>query len=63
MLTFEPATAWGLHERGLLREGLAADVCVFDPDRVGARHARGVPRPARGRPASAAEGHRLSRPS
>jgi N-acyl-D-aspartate/D-glutamate deacylase len=34
MLTFEPASAWGLHERGLLREGLAADVIVFDPDRV-----------------------------
>jgi len=26
--------AWGLHARGLLREGLAADVIVFDPDRV-----------------------------
>jgi N-acyl-D-amino-acid deacylase len=34
MLTLEPASAWGLHERGLLREGLAADVIVFDPDRV-----------------------------
>jgi N-acyl-D-amino-acid deacylase len=34
MLSFEPASAWGLHERGLLREGLAADVIVFDPDRV-----------------------------
>jgi N-acyl-D-amino-acid deacylase len=34
MLTLEPAAAWGLHERGLLREGLAADVIVFDPDRV-----------------------------
>jgi len=34
MLTLEPATAWGLHDRGLLREGLAADVTVFDPDRV-----------------------------
>jgi N-acyl-D-amino-acid deacylase len=34
MLTFEPASAWGFHERGLLREGLAADVVVFDPDRV-----------------------------
>jgi N-acyl-D-amino-acid deacylase len=34
MLTLEPASAWGLHQRGLLREGLAADVIVFDPDRV-----------------------------
>ena len=34
MLSLEPASAWGLHERGLLREGLAADVIVFDPDRV-----------------------------
>ena len=34
MLTLEPATAWGLHDRGLLREGLAADLVVFDPDRV-----------------------------
>jgi N-acyl-D-aspartate/D-glutamate deacylase len=34
MLTLEPASAWGLHDRGLLREGLAADVVVFDPDRV-----------------------------
>jgi len=34
MLSFEPASAWGLHERGLLREGLAADVIVFDPERV-----------------------------
>jgi N-acyl-D-aspartate/D-glutamate deacylase len=36
MLTLEPATAWGLQDRGLLREGLAADVVVFDPDRVAA---------------------------
>jgi N-acyl-D-aspartate/D-glutamate deacylase len=34
MLTLEPASAWGFHDRGLLREGLAADVIVFDPDRV-----------------------------
>jgi N-acyl-D-aspartate/D-glutamate deacylase len=34
MLSFEPASAWGLHDRGLLREGLAADLVVFDPDRV-----------------------------
>ena len=34
MLTLEPATAWGLHDRGLVREGLVADLTVFDPDRV-----------------------------
>jgi len=34
MLSLEPASAWGFHDRGLLREGLAADVIVFDPDRV-----------------------------
>ena len=34
MLTLEPAVAWGLHDRGLLREGMAADIAVFDPDRV-----------------------------
>ena len=34
MLSFVPASAWGLHERGLLREGMAGDVIVFDPERV-----------------------------
>jgi N-acyl-D-amino-acid deacylase len=34
LLTLEPAAAWGLHDRGLLREGLAADIVVLDPDRV-----------------------------
>ncbi len=31
MLTFEPASAWGFADRGLLREGFAADVLVLDP--------------------------------
>jgi N-acyl-D-amino-acid deacylase len=35
MITYEPATAWGLHDRGLVREGLAADLVVLDPDTVG----------------------------
>src|SRR5438552_9044927 len=32
MLTLVPATYWGFHDRGLIREGMAADVVVFDPD-------------------------------
>jgi N-acyl-D-aspartate/D-glutamate deacylase len=35
MLTFAPASAWGFHDRGLLREGMVADVNVFDPETVG----------------------------
>lgn len=34
-LTFVPASQWGLHGRGLLREGMTADVVVFDPETVG----------------------------
>ena len=34
MLTQVPATLWGFHDRGLLREGMAADIVVFDPDRI-----------------------------
>ena len=32
MITHDPATAWGFHDRGLLRVGMAADVNVVDPD-------------------------------
>lgn len=35
MLTLAPARAWGFAERGLLREGMVADLNVFDPDTVG----------------------------
>jgi len=35
MLTLVPARAWGFHDRGLLREGLVADLNVFDPATVG----------------------------
>ncbi len=34
-LTSEPAKLFGIADRGLVREGLAADLLVFDPDRVG----------------------------
>jgi N-acyl-D-aspartate/D-glutamate deacylase len=37
MVTYEPAASWGFHDRGLLREGLVADIVVFDPERIGAR--------------------------
>lgn len=34
MLTLVPASAWGFHDRGLLRVGMVADLIVFDPERV-----------------------------
>ena len=36
-ITYNTATMWGLHDRGLLREGMAADLVVFDPKTIGAR--------------------------
>ncbi len=36
MLTLVPATLWGFHDRGLIREGMAADLMVFDPDTISA---------------------------
>ena len=35
MITYDTATNWGFHDRGLLREGMAADILVFDPDTIG----------------------------
>ena len=40
MITLAPATAWGFADRGLVREGLVADLNVFDPDTRRARPAR-----------------------
>lgn len=37
MLTLVPATLWGFSDRGLVREGMAADLIVFDPATVGAQ--------------------------
>jgi N-acyl-D-aspartate/D-glutamate deacylase len=35
--TFQPARIMGLHDRGLVREGLAADLMVFDLARLGVK--------------------------
>ena len=37
MITCDTATQFGFHDRGLIREGLAADIVVFDPDTINAR--------------------------
>jgi N-acyl-D-amino-acid deacylase len=36
MLSFDTATMWGFSDRGLVREGMAADFVVFDPDTIAA---------------------------
>jgi N-acyl-D-aspartate/D-glutamate deacylase len=35
MLTLVPARSWGFSDRGLVREGMVADLNVFDPERIG----------------------------
>ena len=57
MITLAPALAWGFTDRGLLREGMVADLNVFDPDdgRPGRAAAGGRP-PGRRPPPRAAVG-------
>lgn len=54
-LTFQPARIMGLHDRGLVREGLGADLMVFDLSRIGVKEDEvrndgpaGVPRRVQG---------------
>ena len=49
MLTADPARLWGFPDRGVLAEGYAADLTVFDPERV----APELPDAARDLPAGA----------
>ena len=56
MITYDTATFWGFHDRGLMREGMAADLAVFDPQTVQAAYARGGARSPRGRQASETDG-------
>ncbi len=34
MITYDTATSWGFHDRGLLREGMVADITVFNPETI-----------------------------
>ena len=36
LITHDTATHWGFYDRGLIREGMAADMVIFDPAMVGA---------------------------
>jgi N-acyl-D-amino-acid deacylase len=54
-LTFQPARIMGLHSRGLVREGLAADLMIFDLSRIAVKEDEvaydgpaGVPRRVQG---------------
>ncbi len=37
LITFDTASTWGLHDRGLLRVGMAGDLAIFDPLTVAPR--------------------------
>jgi N-acyl-D-aspartate/D-glutamate deacylase len=37
MITCDNATQFGFHDRGLIREGMAADLAVFDPETIAPR--------------------------
>ncbi len=41
-LTFHSASVFGLHNRGLLRPGMTADITIFDPDTVDAMEPESV---------------------
>ncbi len=34
LITYDTASAWGFYDRGLVREGLNADLVIFDPESV-----------------------------
>ena len=34
LITYDTATSWGFHDRGLLREGMVADIAIFDPETI-----------------------------
>ena len=40
LMTEAPAKLFGLHDRGLIAEGMRADLLVFDPDTIGSEPAR-----------------------
>ena len=48
-LTFESASVFGLHDRGLLQPGMVADIVIFDPDTGTSAAARGCARLPHGR--------------